>query len=186
MGKRLYKTHMITAFKLIIMVVVIFFVNNFYLETFTSENFAPSGRMKFLDAFEYHYRYPREFINLILLILVPAIYYAFIRGIAFHEKGFYFNRGLPFMNRGVLYGDVETYKSLHPDFAISIHTKNGDVFVVADNNIGRVIAILDQQNIKGNLAPDEFVKLLSGYRRFIQILVAVILGLFALKKLGLF
>ena len=185
MGKKLYKTSMITVFKLIILAVVVFFLNNFYLETFTYEKFQLESKFKFLDVINYHLKYPHEFIMFFCVILIPAIYYAFIRGIGFHEKGFIYNGGLPFMNRGVQYTDVETYKLLHPQMAISIHTKKGDVFVVADNNIERVIAILDQHNIQGNLAPDEFVRLIANYRKFILFLLAFVSIVFIVKKLGL-
>jgi hypothetical protein len=184
MGKKLYKTSMLNVFRLIILGVVIFFFNNFYLETFTNPKFRLEAQFQILDVLEYHLKYPREFINFFCLIIIPAIYYAFIRGISFHEKGFIYNGGLPFMNRGVSFTEVAQYKLLHPELAISIHTKKGDVFVVADNNIGRVIAILDQHNIQGDFAPDEFVKLITNYRKFIFFMLGVIFLLFLLRKLG--
>jgi hypothetical protein len=185
MGKKLYKTSMLYVFKLIILGVVIFFFNNFYLETFTNANFRAEAQFQIFDVLNYHYRYPQDFINFFCIIIVPAFYYAFIRGISFHEKGFIYNGGLPFMNRGVSYSEIATYKLLHPELAISIHTKKGDVFVVADNNIGRVIAILDQHNIQGDFAPDEFVTLITNYRKFVFFMLGIIFLLFILRKIGL-
>lgn len=186
MGKKLYKTSMLLVFKLIILSVVIFFFNNFYLETFTHPKFDIEKGRSILDVLNFHYRYPEDFIRFFCIIIIPAIYYAFMRGIAFHEKGFVYNRGLPFMNRSVDYSDIASYKLLHPELALSIHCKNGDVFLVADNNIERVIAILDQQNIPGNLAPDEFVKMITSYRKFLLVIIIVSLTLFVLRKIGLF
>lgn len=185
MGKKLYKTSMLLVFKLIVFSVVVFFFNNFYLETFTNSKFDLESGRSILEVVNFHYRYPEDFIRFFLIIIVPAIYYAFFRGISFHEKGFIYNRGLPFMNRSVSFENVANYKLLHPQLALSIHCKNGDVFLVADNNIERVIAILDQQNIPGNLAPDEFVKMITSYRKFLIVIIIVSLTLFFLRKIGL-
>lgn len=186
MGKKLYKTSMILVFKLIVLSVVIFFFNSFYLETFSNPKFDIEKGRSILDILNFHYRYPEDFIRYFFIIIIPAIYYSFFRGISFHEKGFAYNRGLPFMNRTVNYQNVANYKLLHPNLALSIHCKNGDVFLVADNSLERVIAILDQQNIPGNLAPDEFVKMITSYRKFLLIVLGVSFSLFVLRKLGLF
>jgi hypothetical protein len=63
------------------------------------------------------------------------------------------------MNKYVLYADVKTYKLLHPNLIVTIHTKNGDVYLIADNSVERVIAILDQHNIQGDLARDDYANL---------------------------
>jgi hypothetical protein len=105
MGKKLYKTSMLNLFRLIVLVVVIFFLNNFYLDTFTHENFQLEARFRILDVVNYHFRYPAEFITFFSIILIPAIYYAFIRGVSFYEKGFVFNRGLPFLNKKIFYNE---------------------------------------------------------------------------------
>lgn len=182
LGKKLYKTSMVNVFRMIILAVVVFFFNNFYLETFANEKFRLESKFKFLDVINYHYRYPEEFITFFCIILLPALYYAFIRGICFCEKGFVYNGGVPFMNRSISFENIDTYKLLHPELAISVHTKNGDVFVVADNNIGRVIAILDQHNIKGNLASDEFAKVITNYQKFIYLILILITVAFLMKK----
>jgi hypothetical protein len=186
LGKRLYKTSMLNGFRLIILAITIFFFHDFYLETFTYEKFQVLGRFKIFDVFGYHYKYPAEFMTFFFLIIIPAIYYSFIRGVKFCEKGFYFNRGLPFLNRAVLYSDIKTYKLLHPRKAITIHAHKGEVYVIADNDVGRVIAILDQHNIQGDLNQDEYVRLIMNYRKFVMIVVGFTILLFTLKKLGVF
>lgn len=186
LGKKLYKTSMLNLFRSAILAIVVFFFNDFYLDTFTYENFQLEGRFKILDVINYHYRYPAEFITFFMIIIIPAIYYGVIRGVKFHEKGFVFNRGLPFFNKAVSYEDVKTYKLLHPKKAISIHTKNGDVFVIADNRVERVIAILDQHNIQGDLAQDDYVKLITNYKKFMMMVIGFTIFIFVMKKLGLF
>jgi len=185
MGKKLYKTSLLNIFRLVVLAVFVFFVNNFYLETFTQEKFQTEHKFKLIDVLQYHYKYPQEAIIFFFIILGPAVYYSFIRGIRFYERGLVFNRGIPFLNRPVMYEEIETYKLLHPDFAISIHTPNGEAFVVADNNIDRVIAILDQHGIRSDLASDEFVRLISNYRKFIYILLGFVGVLFLIRKIGL-
>ena len=186
LGKKLYKTSMLNLVRLGILAIFIFFFNDFYLETFTYEKFQADGRFKILDVIDYHYRYPHEFIIFFCLILIPAIYYGVIRGVRFHEKGFVYNRGLPFFNKAVLYSDIKTYKLLHPKKAISIHSKSGDIFVIADNTVERVIAILDQHNIQGDLAQDDYVRLISNYKKFMLMVIGFTVFVFVLKKLGLF
>jgi hypothetical protein len=185
LGKKLYKTSMLNIFRLIILAIVIFFLNDFILDTYTYEKFQALRRFKILDVIEFHYRYPVEFITFFFLLIVPAFYYAFIRGVRFHEKGFVFNRGLPFMNKAVPYSEVKTYKLLHPKHVVTIHTIKGDVFLIADNTAERVIAILDQHNIKGDLAQDDYVRLITNFRKFIIVVLTFTLVVFLIKKSGL-
>lgn len=186
LGKKLYKTGMLNIFRLVILAIVIFFLNDFILETYTYEKFQADGRFKIIDVLQYHYSYPKEFVYFFFLILGPAFYYSLIRGVKFHEKGFVFNRGLPFMNRSVLYSDVKTYKLLHPKHIVTIHTHKGDVFLIADNSVERVIAILDQHNIPGDLARDDYTNLITNFRKFIIVVLSFTLIVFVLKKMGLF
>jgi hypothetical protein len=186
LGKKLYKTSMLNFFRLVLFAITVFFFNNFYLETFTYEKFQLERRFQVLDVLAYHYSYPAEFITFFIIVIVPTIYYAFIRGVRFHERGFVFNRGVPCLNRAIMYEDIKTYKLLHPKKAISIHTKIGDVFVIADNNVERVIAILDQHNIQGDLAQDDYVRLVGNYWKFVQLVIGFTIFVFLMKKFNLF
>lgn len=186
LGKKIYRTGMLNLFRLVILAIVIFFLNDFILDTYTYEKFQAMHRFKIIDVFQYHYRYPIEFISFFFVVLVPAIYYSLIRGARFHEKGFTFNRGLPFMNKSVMYSDVKSYKLLHPKHVVTIKTKSGEVYLVSDNTIERVIAILDQHNIQGDLAQDDYVNLLSNIRKFIIVVLTFTLVVFLLKKFGAF
>lgn len=186
LGKRLYKSSMLNIFRLVILAIVIFFVNDFILNTYTYDKFQADGRFKIIDVIQYHYKYPAEFITFFLLIIVPAFYYAFIRGVRFHEKGFVFNRGLPFMNTTVLYSDVKTYKLLHPKHIVTIHSAKGGIYLIADNSAERIIAILDQHNIQGDLARDDYANLITNFRKFIIVVLSFTLVVFLMTKFGLF
>lgn len=185
LGKKLYKSSLLNIFRLMILVIVIFFVNDFILNTYTYDKFQADGRFKILDVFQYHYKYPREFISFFLLIIVPAFYYSFIRGVRFYEKGFIFNHGLPFMNKTVLYSEVKKYKLLHPKFILTIHTDK-DIFLVPDNSLERVIAILDQHNIQGNFGSEDFANLITNFRKFVMVVLSFTAVVFLLIKLGVF
>lgn len=192
LGKKVYKTSMLWAFKFIVIALVLFFFNDFYLDTITDDRFADmisksgSSGKRILDFFAFTTKYPGDLISFILMIMVPALYFGFIRGVRFHERAIVFNRGIPFMRQIVFYEDIKTYKLLHPKLAISIHSKKGDAFVVADEHIERAIAILDQHNIQGDLAQDEFVKLLGNYKNLIVFIGTFIIVLYAVRKLGLY
>lgn len=186
LGKRLYKTGMLNIFRVIILALVVFFLNDFILDTYTYDNFIADGRYKIINVIEYHYKYPYEFITLFFLLLAPAFYYSLVRGARFFEKGFSINFGFPFMNKTVLYGDVKNYKLLHPKNVLTIHTKDSELYLVVDNNIERVIAILDQHNIQGDLGQSDFAKLINTARKFFIWGVSFFIAIFVLKKLGLF
>lgn len=186
LGKKLYRTSMLNIFRLVVLAIVIFFLNDFVLDTYTYEKFQAIGKYKIIDVMKYHLKYPNEFITFFCVVIIPAFYYAFVRGVRFFEKGFVFNRGLPFMNKSVPYEDVKIYKLLHPNHIVTIHTNNGEVFIIADNTIERVIAILDQHNIPGDLARDDYAKLITNFRKFIVVVVTFTLVIFFLKKFGLF
>jgi hypothetical protein len=186
LGKKLYRTSMPNIFRLVIMAVMIAFINDFYLQTLTYENYRSVGSFRFLDVLQYHMMYPVGAIMFFCLIILPAFYYTLIRGTRFHEKGFVVNRGVPFLNKVFLYEEIKSYKLIHPKKAISVHRRKGPVFLIADNDIERVIAILDQHNIPGDLTQDEYVKLALSYKRFFAIIVGSIIFMFFLKKFGIF
>jgi hypothetical protein len=193
LGKKLYKTSMLNLFRTGVLAVVLFFLNDFYLETITAPKFQEmlielsnkSFISRILTFFRYHYAYPRDLISFVGTIIVPALYYSFIRGVRFHEKGFAFNRGIPFLNHTIRYEDVKRYKLFHPKYAISMHLQNGDSFVIADNEVERVIAILDQQNIAGDLG-DDYAKLFTNFKRVVIFVICFTVLLFLIRKLGNF
>lgn len=177
---------MLNMFRLIILLIVVFFVNDFVLNTYTYDKFQAVGKYKILDVFRYHYTYPREFIGFFFLIIAPAFYYSLVRGVRFYEKGFIFNRGIPFMNKTVMYEEVKTYNLLHPKHVLTIHTQKKDVYLIADNSLERIIAILDQHNIPGDFARDDYANLITNFKKFIIVVISFTLVVFLMIKLGLF
>ncbi len=192
LGKKLYKTSMLWAFKFVVLALVLFFLNDFYLDTITDDRFAKmvteggSRGRRFLDFFEFILKYPGDAISFGLMILLPAIYFAFIRGVRFFEKAVVVNRGIPFFNQTIPYDQVKTFKLLHPKLAISMHTKSGDAFVIADEHVERAIAILDQHNIQGDLGQSDLMKIFANYKKFVVFIASFVILLFLVRKLGLY
>lgn len=183
-GKKIYRTAMIAPFRLVLIALMVFFYHDFYLETFQEAKFIARGQFGFFDVWSFHYRYPYEILFLSLLVLTPAIYYGFIRGVRFYEKGYLFNRGLPFFNTWVGYDEVEKYKLLLPKAIIAIFIKAGEIHVIADGNIERIIAILDQHGAQGDLAQDAYVRLIQNVRKFFLVVLTFTVALYMVKKFG--
>ena len=108
LGKKVYKTSMLWAFKFIVIALVLFFMNDFYLDTITDDRFAEmisksgSSGKRFWDFVTFTMKYPGDLISFILMILVPAVYFAFIRGVRFHEKAMVF---IQILNVGKAFGN---------------------------------------------------------------------------------
>jgi len=184
-GKKIYRTSMLAPFRFILLALVVFFYHSFYLSTFQEPKFLKDSSFTFWDVINFHYRYPFEFLSLSALVMIPVVYYGLIRGVRMYEKGYLFNQGLPFFNTWVPYEEVQQYKLLLPDSIIAIFTKSGEIHVVADGHIERVIALLDQHGIAGDLAQDAYVRLIQNVRRFFYVVVGFTALLFLVKRLGL-
>lgn len=183
-GKKIYRTALLAPFRLVMFALAFFFYRDFYLSTFQEPKFIERGSFAFLDVLEFHYRYPLEVAVLTALTLTPIIYYGFIRGARFYEKGYLFNQGLPFFNVWVPYEDIKQYKLLLPKSILAIFTKNGEIHVVADGNIERVIAVLDQHNVPGDLAQDAYVRLIQNVKKFFIVVLTFTIVLYAVSKFG--
>ena len=160
LGKRLYKSSAISSIKLMAILISIVLFLNLYFQTFSNEHF-----FQFLDSlnltkdqaslsivFKYYLKYPEEFLVYIFAILIPAIYYGFIRGVAFHESGILVNRGIPFFNTKIFYTQIKNYKIVHQKHIIAVKILDTeDEMVFGVKNIDRFIALLDQNGISGNL-----------------------------------
>lgn len=182
LGKKLYKTRTLDVIKFLVSVLMIFLINDFVLQTYTYDKIRILQNPDLWDVIKYHYRYPWELIIFFFLFLGPAFYYSFIRGTRFYEKGFIYNKGLPFLNTKVKYDNVNYYQLLHPKCLMLLKTQKG-FFLIADNSLERVIAILDQHDISGNLASEEYKKLILGLRRVIFIAITFTFVAFVTKKI---
>ena len=183
-GKKVYRTSMLGSFRFIMLILAFSFYRDFYLETFQEPKFLEKGLFGFWDVVQYHWHYPVEIITLSILVLMPIIYYGLVRGVRFYEKGYLFNKGLPFVNVWVPYAEVKQYKLLLPRSILAMFTHAGDVHLVADGNIERVIALLDQHNVPGDLAQDAYVRLLTNIRNFFLVVLTFTGVLFLVKQFG--
>lgn len=185
-GKRIYRTSMIAPFRLVLLGLVLFFYHGLYQETFHIERFVREGRFGFSDVLAFHLKYPSEFIWLTAILMPAVIYYGFIRGVRFFERGYLFNRGVPFLNSWFSFEDVSHYKLLAPKNIIALFSKFGEIHLISDGNIERVIAILDQHGVKGDLAQEAQVKLVENVKKYIYVVMTFTFVLYVALKLGLF
>ena len=185
-GKKIYRTSMIAPLRLVGLALVLFFYHDLYLGTFQEEKFLAAGAFKFMDVVRFHLKYPTEFFWLTALAIPPFIYYSFIRGVRFFEKGYVFNKGLPFLNSWHAFEEVKNYKLLAPKSTLALFTESGEIHLVVDGSIERVIAILDQHGVKGDLTQDAYVRLIQNVRKFFLLVIAFTVVLYTALKLGWF
>lgn len=158
-GKRLYHSTGILTIKLLAALISSILFLNLNFQTLVSEHFNSfvmeeglDSAGKFWQVLQYHMVYPEEYIFFAVTVLLPAIYYGFIRGVTFYQKGVSINRGLPFFKMSVPYDQIKNYEIIHPKFFLAItHKETGDDIMFTVNDVDRVLAILDQFGIQGDL-----------------------------------
>ena len=158
LGKRYYKTKTLTSIRLLILAIVALLLFNLYRVTFSDPDFIEREYSTLKEVIEFHLMYPENLILFGILILFPAYYYAFHRGTVLKEKGLLHNLGLPFLNKRFLYSDLSSFKVIHPEIMVGIYDKNGNEYFIVCNDINRVIGILDQHGVQGNLDQTEYRK----------------------------
>lgn len=159
LGKKLYHSTSIFTIKLLATIIFLILFANLNFQTLTSAEFNQfvlenglDEASRFYQVFRFHAVYPEEYIVFCITVLFPVFYYGFFRGVTFYEKGVRINKGLPFFNNVIFYNQIEKYEIIHPKFFLSITQKETDddiLFTV--NNVDRVLAILDQNDIHGDL-----------------------------------
>lgn len=175
---------MVHFFKVIPLLLGIFFLFDLYTQTFKDPRFLALDSVHFMDVLRFHLKYPFELILHIVFILGPLYYYAFIRGLVFYENGFTSNKGFPFLNKFTPYEEIENYHFLHPDYVLIINTKSSEHVLVSDNKLERIVGILDQHNIQGNLASSGVKRLVNNIRNFLFIVSAFTLILYLVMRFG--
>lgn len=174
-GKRLYRSTALPHFKLVFILIAVWVFINLYFKTFSDPDFIARGGIELKDVFQFHYVYPTQFIGFFFGTLIPAIYYAFFRGIVFFEDGIVINRGIPFFNHCVKYSDIESFKVIHPKYLMSVKRKDvGEELLFTIKEIDRAIAIFDQHNIKGDLGTSDLAKSITVSRK--AVIISVIFG----------
>ena len=152
LGKKLYRSTALPSLKLMAVVIPLVLFFNLYFQTNSDEFFLKNYGGGFQDIIDFHLKYPEEFITYFLAALLPSIYYGFIRGVRFYEKGIIINKGLPFFNLYIPYEVIKKYEVINQKHFMSITRKDTeDDYMFTVNNMDRVLAILDQNHIEGNL-----------------------------------
>lgn len=185
-GKKIYRTSMLYPVKWFLFALFLFFYHDLYLATFAELKFIESQDFSFLGVIQFHLKYPVEFITLTSLVLPSFLYYAFFRGVVFFEKGILYNKGIPFLNVWVPYSDCVSYRLVSPKSLIALTAKSGEVFLIGSNNMSRVIAALDQHEVKGELGTSEYIRLARNLKIFFYAVSVFTLSLYLCVRLGVF
>lgn len=151
-GKKLYRSTALPQFKIAFILIAAWVFTNLYFKTFSDPDFLGGGDTTFKAVVNFHVQYPVQVIGFFFMTLMPAVYYAFLRGIYFFEEGMVINRGLPFLNHCVKYNDIESFKIIHAKYLMSLKRKDvEEELLFSIREIDRVIAIFDQHGIQGDL-----------------------------------
>lgn len=186
MSKRYYKARMLKRFRYIIALLLVFFLFILYQSTLTDPTFLKKGDLSLKSVISFHLMYPEELLTFIIVVLIPAIYFAFIRGTIFYEDKVQFNHGVPFVNTSITYDQIKLYRILHPKYLISIETKSDKQYLVTTNDIDRAISILDKEGIKGKLDDEEYTKAKASQKKAFVYLLVFVMVMLALQKWGAF
>jgi hypothetical protein len=152
LGKKVYQSRAIGSVRLTIILLSFILLLNLFFQTMSDPHFLERGDNSLASILSFHWFYPQEIIIYLLTVLIPTLYYSFIRGVRFFEKGVIYNKGLPFFNSTILYRDIEKYEVVHPKYLLAItekETKDAHLFSISQ--LDRVVALLDQSGIKGDL-----------------------------------
>lgn len=167
LGKKLYHSTAMPSIKVMAIIISIVLFLNLYFQTFNDKIFIESGSFHFMDVINFHLFYPEGFLLYVLTILIPAIYYGFIRGVRFFEKGMVINKGLPFFNMVIPYESIYRFEIINQKHFMSVTSKDTeDDYMFTVNKMDRVLAILDQNHIQGDLG-EAAKQDLSAHRKLI-------------------
>lgn len=179
-GKKLYKTTSINSVKVSLVLLMAGLLINLLLQTQGNTVFAKYG--SFID---YYLFYPEDILIYLLFIFIPGVYFAFIRGVIFYEKGMAINRGLPFFEMKIEYERIQSFEIIHKKYLVAIKVKDIEediMFAVRD--IDRAVAIFDQNHIKGDLGSNQAVDL-SNRKKLLFFFILSGLFVFAWQHFGL-
>ena len=167
-----------------LVIIVVLFIN-LYVQTFYDPEFSQQAIQNFKAVALFHFKYPYDILPFIFFILVPCVYYGFIRGVTFFENGIIINRGLPFLNTEIPYSEIKDFEIIHSKLFMSINRKDtGEDILFAIKDVDRAVSIFDQNGISGDLTSQEKLAMTIHTKLiifFIAIGVAVMLG----QSLGL-
>lgn len=183
-GKKLYRSSAKNFIKFFLFFIVFILFLNLCLSTFYDQRFINLDEK--ISILDFHLMYPENLILFIFSIVLPAIYYAFIRAIIFYERGLVINKGLPFFNRFIDYNKIKSYKLVHPKGLMSIARKDIDgeemLFTVRDPD--RAVAIFDQQGILGDFSKAELDNTVSAHKKFLITVLLFSLVIYLIQTFG--
>ncbi len=185
-GKKIYRTSMLYPMKWFLFALFLFFYHDLYLATFGELKFLETQDFSLFGVIRFHLKYPIEFITLTSLVLPSFLYFAFFRGVVFYEKGILYNRGIPFLNTWIPYSDCSSYRLVSAKALIALTTKTSEVYLIGSNNMSRVIAALDQHEVKGELGTSEYIKLAKNLKTFFYSVSFFTITLYLFVRLGVF
>lgn len=172
LGKRLYKSSAIPSAKLFIVLIIIGLFINLIIKTYSNPLFLQKSSFNNFTVMDFNLMYPEQLLIYLIFVLFPGIYYGFIRGIYFFEKGIIINRGLPFLNYVILYKNIQSYKIKNPKYLMSVtktDTSSEIIFTICKSD--RAVAILDQHGIKGILAKEKLNEMSANKKLFFYTIV---------------
>ena len=105
-GQKIYKSKSTRTIKLLAVISIFILLLNLYFQTFYDPAFMKLYRGEFLDVINFHMTYPYDALSYLFFILLPFLYYSFLRGNTFFENVVVINRGLPFYNKVIKYKDL--------------------------------------------------------------------------------
>lgn len=159
-GKKVYKTKSTSTVKLLAIVSITVLIINLYFQTFNDPVFFAKYNGSFKDVLTFHSKYPYDILSYLFFILLPSVYYGFIRRNTFYENVVVLNRGFPWYNKIIPYRQIENYEIIHGKLMVAIKLKESNkqyVFGVSD--VDRVLSIFDKNSVAGDLKDQETIKL---------------------------
>lgn len=159
-GKKVYKTKSTKVIKALALTSITFLIVNLYFQTFNDPVFAKSYDGSFNDVVKFHLKYPYDILSYFFFILLPSIYYGFIRGNIFYQNVVVLNRGLPWYKRVISYDKIASFEIIHASLMVAIKLKDsGKKYIFGVSDVDRVISIFDKNNVPGDLEDQDTIKL---------------------------
>ncbi len=159
-GSKIYKSKSTRIIKVLAVISTIFLLLNLYYQTLSDPVFSNQFSGSFMDVLRFHLKYPYDLLSYTFFILIPSIYYSFIRGNTFYQNVVVINLGLPFYNREVKYSDIENYEIIHARLMVAIKLKeNSKKYIFGVSDVDRVLSIFDKNSVRGDLEDQHTIKL---------------------------
>lgn len=165
LGIKLYKSGPLFSVKVTLVLVAIFLLSHLINNTYSDPDFIRKSLSKDISVFKFHLQYPEQIISYLMIVIAPIVYYGFIRGIYFFEKGIIINRGIPFWNNIIFYHNIDSYRIMKSKYLMSVTMKEGSEFVFTITDADRAVAIMDQNGIQANFTSDSFINEISAHKR---------------------